>query len=287
MGGAPAGFPRAPKPIPDGRSSRSFRRKGWNTTRNRGCRTRRLIRLLLAVAVIFLVLSLGPDVTIGGTPYRDVMPYCVLAKIPPFTSFWAPGRMVVVALFALAVPAALALTRLWTAGRAGRWLVVACGVFAAVECYAPDHNVIENNVFSGWSLRRLFATPSQELAERVALEGQSGPWVTLPPKGYDMAGLLAQMFHHQPIFGGSWLSRWTLEQINAWQELYRVYRESKEKADAQRLATWLSDRGVRNILLTEDGLGDEYVRVLSRTLNVVDARTYFPLDLYPFRHYNR
>ncbi|MCC6696338.1 MAG: hypothetical protein IT365_11970 [Candidatus Hydrogenedentes bacterium] len=244
----------------------------------------RLLWPLLTVAVIFLILSLGPDLTAGEMTYPDVLPYYSLSNIPPFASFRAPGRLVSVALFLMAIPAGLSLSRLSTRGRTGRGILAVCCGLVALESYVPDSHVARSEL-SGWSLRNVFATPSRDFVELVSTRCQPGACATLPPSFYDTAGVFAQLIHHQPVFAGCWMSRWSERQQDAYIQFHETYWYACHQQDPAMLAVHLKERGVKNVLLTKtDKLSDEFVSDLSDMINVIDAREYYTSEFEPFVH---
>lgn len=231
-----------------------------------------IIRCILVTAIIFLLLSLGPNLA----------PYHYLAKIPPFTTFRAPMRLTVVALFLLSIPAALTLSRIsQIKGGIGRLGAVFFCLLAITEIYV-SHSSIRRGDFSGNSLYKVFATPSRDFAKLVVDKGVPGPWVTLPPKFQDDSGVLAQIFHQQPIFATCWMSRWPEDQKDDFCNLSEVYKNSfpfRDSQDPELLASWLKSQGVRNVLLVRAGsLNRQSVEKLSESINVVDARKFFTIN---------
>ena len=174
--------------------------------------------------------------------------------------------------------------------RAGQWVVVAFGVFTALECYAPDGN-IANSELKSWGLRQVFAMPSKEFAETVVTEGEPGAWATMPPRFYDTPGVFAQTFHCNPIFGGCWMSRWSDKQEEAYRQYFAVFQASRQDQDPSQLAAWLKEQGVKNVLLTCSEPGEEvseqYITRLAKMINVVDARETFRPELDPFANATR
>ena len=230
------------------------------------------ILCVLVTAVFFLVLSLGPNLA----------PYYYLAKIPPFTTFRAPMRLVVVALFLLSIPAALTLSHLSKVKRrAARLGTALFCVLAFSEIYV-SHSSIREGDFSGNSLYKVFATPSRDFAKLVVDEGVPGPWVTFPPEFQDDAGVLAQIFHQQPIFATCWMSRWPKNRKDDFCNLSEAYKNSfpfRGDQDSELMASWLKSQGVRNVLLVRTGrLREETIKELRELINLVDARVFFDQD---------
>jgi hypothetical protein len=87
---------------------------GWLGARRSAPRTRSPT-FLLAVAVVFAVLSLGPAVRAFGGPLTGpILPYAWLQEIvPPLKLAGVPVRMMVMTILAVSVLAAYGLTRLW------------------------------------------------------------------------------------------------------------------------------------------------------------------------------
>jgi len=218
---------------------------------------------LLASSAILLILSLGPDLTIGGTTYEDVLPYIDLTWVPTFNDFRAPARLTVVALFFLSVPAALGLSRIRR--RAGIAIVLAITAF---ECLTP-RDYASANTSDVMALRNVFALPPASFVDLIQRQ-PDGVWATYPPLFYDTAGVYAQIFHHQPIFGGCWLSRCKPGASRNWQEYLALYHAG----DMEAVGDWLRAHGVQNVLLIA---GDAWT---TPGLNVVDVRG---MDFDPFR----
>ncbi|MCC6696654.1 MAG: hypothetical protein IT365_13575 [Candidatus Hydrogenedentes bacterium] len=237
----------------------------------------------LAVAGGVLLLSVGPDLRMGETVYQDVMPWVDFARVPPFCCCRAPYRLLPAALFALSIPAGLALSRIGSA-KHGKWVLTACVALAAVEVYAPDNNVAASDR-SGFALCNVFATPPPEFVEHITSEGVPGPWATFPPSFYDTAGVYAQMFHHQPICAGLWVSRWSTRQEMDYWEYHAVYAHAIREQNPEILTTWLRERGVCNLLVTRlDALDGSGLDCMAHTINVVDCRHVFTPENDPFAH---
>lgn len=244
---------------------------------------RYLIGPLVITALFFLLLSLGPDLKIGETVYEDVLPYSyVLAETPPFTSFRAPIRLAVVALFILLIPAGLSLSRIMEKGRWGQILAGALCLLAAVESYPPESRWATNDSII-WKLGGVFAIPPPELPELLDKQGKPGAWATLPPQFHDRTGVLAQMFHGQPIFAGCWLGRWDEKQEAVYKTYWQEYCRSVTDDDPGHLASWLKTQGVKNVLVVgEATVGEDYLASLGQDINVVDGRVIFRPELEPF-----
>jgi hypothetical protein len=98
----------------------------------------RVARALLAAAIALVLLSLGPQVTIGGLTIP--MPYRWLFHVPPFDSMRHPFTFAAVALTLLAALAGIGWARLRLAARP--WAGPAVLALAVAETLAPPPDVI-------------------------------------------------------------------------------------------------------------------------------------------------
>lgn len=148
------------------------------------------LRLAGAVALAFLVLSLGAELKVLGAPTGFPLPAAALAEMPIVRLARAPGRHVIVAALGLGVLAAAA----WE--RAGRpWQVFLIALIA----------------FELWPRVPLMSTAVPDVYARIAREPGDFAVLDVPPgvrDGSRVLGspdprrLLAQTVHHKPIVDG-------------------------------------------------------------------------------------
>jgi hypothetical protein len=149
-------------------------------------------RLSLAVAGVFLVLSLGADLRFLGRPTRVPAPAALLANVPILQHARAPGRHVIVAMLGVSIVAAAG----WQAIRRRRWKLA---VLAAVA-------------FEFWPAPiPLFSTALPEVYARIAREPGDFAVMDVPVgvrDGSQILGqpdsthVLAQTVHHRRIVAG-------------------------------------------------------------------------------------
>jgi hypothetical protein len=206
------------------------------------------------LAVFFAVLSLGPTLKVGSVNTEWPMPYALLMKVPPFDMGRTPVRCVLLAVFALAFPAAAGLA--WALGRArARWgtgaghaLVGAVVAWTVAEVYSPA------------PVAPTYAPPPA-LAALVP-----GPVVNVPLSVFDGRAVLLQTLHGHPIATG-FVSRRTPAQLAHVRTLDLLLAE-----DPPAFLRHLDRIGVRNIILGPGTLPQEAAALLAGPINVVDLR---------------
>jgi hypothetical protein len=219
-----------------------------------------LRRVLLAVAAVFLVLSLGPVLRVLGTNTGVPLPYALLARVPPFTMARAPARLAAFAVWALVCLAALGLTAL--RARASRRFGRTAGL--AVAGLAMAVWMVEGHAAGEPPVR---VTPPPGLASLPP-----GAVVDLPLSVNDGMAMFLQIYHGRPIVTG-YVSRETREQYEHVAQLQALL-----DADPVRFAGEVRRFGVRTAIL-HPGASDAEAEVLAASgLHVVDLRDGLALE---------
>ena len=210
--------------------------------------------ILLAVASVFLILSLGPSLKVFGTQTGFPLPYATLMRVPPFQMARDPQRLAIVGIWPLVCLAALGLTTLAgsLARRWGRaWGQVA--VLIVTGWWAAE----------GWSSGHEPATfvPPAALA-RIA----PGAVVDVPLSLGDGLSMFLQVFHRRPIVSG-YVSRVSLRQFEYISELQRLLDD-----DVPAFVRRMRAVGVNTVVL-EPGMPEVIAApLMSSGLAVVDLR---------------
>jgi hypothetical protein len=217
-------------------------------------RARRLRGVLLTLAAVFLVLSLGPVLRVLGTGTGLPLPYALLQNLPPFDMAREPWRLAAFGIWAFICLATLGLTaasellthRLHPA--AGRAAVTLALVWWAAEGYHPGLRAAE------------FSAASQ-------LKGlPPGAVVNVPLNVRDGLAMFLQIFHGRPIVTG-YVSRASQSQFDHVARLQHLL-----DGDPRRFAQAMRALGVGTVVL-EPGTPEELVGPLVDSgLHVVDLR---------------
>ena len=212
-----------------------------------------------AVALFFLVLSLGPMLKVGGVNTGWPMPYALLMKVPPFDMGRTPVRCVLMAVFALTFPAAAGVA--WARER----------VHARAGSLA-SHGVVF--FFVAWTAAEVYSPAAFTPTYRrpAALDRLvPGPVMNIPISVFDGRAVFLQTFHGQPIATG-FVSRRTPAQLAHVRTLDLLLAE-----DTAGFLRELDRIGVRNVILAP-GTPPEVAAALSAgTVNVVDLRDEAPV----------
>jgi hypothetical protein len=211
------------------------------------------------IAAFFLLLSLGPMLKVGGVNTGWPMPYALLMKVPPFDMGRTPVRCVLLAVFALAFPAAagLAWARETTRARFGAGAARAAVLF-----------------FLAWTLAEVYSPapvtetyrPPAALARLVP-----GPVVNIPLSVFDGRAVFLQTFHGHPIATG-FVSRRTPAQLAQVRTLDLLLSE-----DPSAFLRQLDRIGVRNIVLGPGTPPEVAAALADGAINVVDLRDEAPV----------
>jgi hypothetical protein len=211
-------------------------------------------RVLASLALVFLVLALGPVLRVLGTNTGVPLPYAALMQVPPFGFARDPQRLAVIGVWALVCLAALGLgaaasvlkRRFGPAAGVGLGLLAVC--WWAGEGYAPG------------SLPVRF-TPPPEL-----LRLPEGAVADVPLRITDGLAMFLQVFHGRPIVTG-YVSRVSDRQFVHVLRLQKLLEE-----DLAGFAFEMRRLGVGTVLL-HPGTSDETVAALGGTgLYVLDLR---------------
>ena len=213
----------------------------------------KMIRVGAAVALAFLILSLGPTLKVFGTETGVPMPYALLMKLPPFDLGRTPIRFVVIAIFFLTIIAGAGLTWAQKTLQAAKGSKVATAILLLVFLWMGTE--------AYWPFpRQVPFHPPAELAAIV-----DGPVLNLPASRFDGYAALLQVFHHQPIATG-YISRFSEEQVAQVESLARVVDE-KDDACAE-----LARRGIRNLIMNPVPYLDAPYNFGSCPLTIIDLR---------------
>jgi hypothetical protein len=215
---------------------------------------RRLRLVFLAVAVVFLLLSLGPRLKVFGTNTGVPLPYAALQQIPPFHMARDPQRLAVLGVWVLVSLAALGLTALgrrlsrgfhpWGGGA----LALLAFAWWAAEGYKPG-------------LQPVFFSPPAPI-----LRLPDGAVANLPLQLGDGLAMLLQVFHGRPIVTG-YVSRTSERQFEHVSRLQGLL-----ESDPRAFALALRAIGVATLVL-EPGTPDEVAEALAGFgFTVVDLR---------------
>jgi hypothetical protein len=218
----------------------------------------RLLRVVLAVAVIFFGLSLGPALKLLTWETGLELPYALLAEVPPFNVGRSPVRFVVIGMFFWMILAAWGLH--WVQQR----LTVRYGSKIALAVMALVFIWTVAEVYSPLLQKHSsFAPPPQ-------MEQIHGPTLELPLKFRDGWSLLRQIFHQQPLATGE-LSRNTAEQRAHFETLRIYYAEAVRTGSCEQFVAL----GFRNVIIRAD-VPPEVAQGLMNspncTLKIIDAR---------------
>ncbi len=155
-------------------------------------------RTWLAIAVVFLWMSLGPFIRIAGIDTFVPTPWTFLRYVPLVGDARMPSRMSVVVVLAVSVIFTAALAAL---GARRRGLVAVVGIALAFELLAAPRTLYRASVPG------LFDIVRQGPAEARVLHIPTGIKDGLDTYGnFDVATLFYQTTHHRPIISG-YLSR--------------------------------------------------------------------------------
>jgi hypothetical protein len=214
--------------------------------------------VLAIVAAVFLVLSLGPVLKVGGTNTDWPMPYALLMKVPPFEMGRTPVRCVLFAVFCVAILASLGLADVLKATRR-RVGAVAATCFAALVI--------------AWSTAEVYLPgPSPTpYAVPAALEAiEPGPVLNLPLSVFDGYAVFLQTLHHQPI-GTGFVSRRTPEQVEHVKRLDQLLERDVPSFVAVALGM-----GFRTIVLGPGVPEAQASALAAQAIRVIDLRDVHP-----------
>jgi hypothetical protein len=151
------------------------------------------------VALVSIVLALGPKLKYGGHQTRFLLPFAALASVTGLRALSAPGRFAVLAQLALAILAARGLARLTAGSSPTRTRVISASAIALVgfeSLWLPYPNTS-------------LPAPSA-FHERLGREDGGGAVLDVPFTTYDPLPMVDQMTHGRPILNG-YVSRFPVD----------------------------------------------------------------------------
>lgn len=219
---------------------------------------KKIVWFCLFLSAVFFILSLGVTLKVFSTDTKILLPYALLASIPPFSTGRTPIRFVSIALFFWMVVAATGLQWVVDDLRKNGKTVAAVGViifsflWVSAETYTPTAQQPE------------YVIPPQ-LASIA-----DGPVLNLPLRYHNGWALMLQMFHHQPI-GTGYVSRNEPQHKSHFETLRNYYAEAVATQSCQKFVAM----GFKNIFIW-DGVPEDVVAGLYQLadcpLRVVDLR---------------
>lgn len=211
------------------------------------------VRLVMLLALIFLLLSMGPRLKLFNNDTSVPLLYALIGSVPPFNVGRTPVRFVAMGFFL--------------------WMVVAAfGLHWVSRTVRP---ALATPLLLGlllWTIAEVY-TPTQpgqpyHIPPQLA-QLETGPVIDLPLRYHNGWALLLQMFHHQPIATG-YVSRNSPQQKAHFRTLSVVYEEALQTGSCDRFV----EMGFRNIIIWP-GVPDDVVAGLTRSecaINVVILR---------------
>jgi len=166
---------------------------------------KRRIGWMALAALLFLVLSFGDHVEIAGrstfrlfgSEYSILLPGELLAYVPGLRQFRVFSRFIFLAVFALAVPVALAVDRLEQGARKPRLRLLLVPLLLLLISLEVASLPYKTHLF------RLPGYAPFTLLERVRSDPETTTVFTVPPTIYQPQEVYYQMFHEKPIYGCS------------------------------------------------------------------------------------
>jgi hypothetical protein len=210
--------------------------------------------MLLAMSVIFLVLSLGPELKVFETNTRFPLPYRALMLVPPFDLARAPARLAAIGLWPLIGLQALGLSQSWTAlGPLSRRTVAAFAIASLAWSAAEG--------------RAYGPAPAPFRPPEELLHLPSGAVLNLPLSDRDSFAMFLQVFHGRPIATGH-LSRRSTDQTTHLGRLGALLH-----GDPQDFARQMQQMGIATVVLARGTSDDVVNRIRQTPLHVVDLRS--------------
>ena len=209
-----------------------------------------VVRMSMALALVFFTLSLGPTLKVFGTDTGVPLPYALLMEVPPFDLARTPVRFVIIAIFFLMIAAAGGFSFVQNSfyRRPARLLFIAAVLLWSVaEAYVPP-------------LPRYHFIPPH--LQTIVM----GPVLNLPVSQQDGYAALLQIFHHQPIATG-YISRNSEAQIAAVTKL-----EKLADHESGQFCGELMKMGYCNVIVNPASQVDAPFDLSGCALNVMDLR---------------
>ncbi len=227
----------------------------------------------LVIAVIFFVLSLGPQLHVGGAVVFDHLPYDLMSGAPLIGFGRSPDRFALFLMLALAVVVGYGLSALEARRPAFQWLSAAVGALVFVEFLVAPIPMDDRVA----SVPAYYATLPPASGEVGILD--------IPIDLYGAAGpgdhyMLYQTMHGQPIVGG-YIARtpsaalWPLDRPFLRALRVRIYGDSEPfRFDQNAMSQAIPDLcalNVSRIILHTDELPPEDSRIVREALTRVLA----------------
>jgi hypothetical protein len=140
----------------------------------------------LALALLGMVLALGPVLSIGGLRTGLPMPYALLLRLPGMRLAQRPGHFVVITCLALVPLTAYGLSQLADRARRPGLALMLAAALVACESITPP-----------LTLQRTDVPPAY-----AQLVGRPGALLILPTQEDNSYSLRGQLLHGRPIIGG-------------------------------------------------------------------------------------
>lgn len=136
------------------------------------CRDKRQKWLWVTSTVLFVVLALGPYITVSGEVKNLKGPYIIISKIPLLNAVRAPGRFVLIAMLAVAVLAGFGISGINGLLKKLKWANIAVPAFAAIILLA---------IFLEYRPSpQLFSAKIPPVYEKIAADNRAGSVVEIP-----------------------------------------------------------------------------------------------------------
>jgi hypothetical protein len=143
----------------------------------------------LLLALLLLVLALGPELKIDGRPTDIPLPFKLLDTLGPFRNSSRPSRFVALMMVPISVLAGFGVQAIWR--RSGRYaLRVVAGIGVVLLCELA---------VAPWPILPIRVDP---LHARLHDESNPGGVLELPPRNDDSQYMMNQMCHGRPLAGG-------------------------------------------------------------------------------------
>ena len=191
------------------------------------------------LALMCLLLALGPELKLATSPTGLPLPYALLDALGPFRNSTRPNYFIAVLMLPLSVLVALGVQTTGHRRRSRRWPVVAVALL----------------VFELWPrplpLLPLAVSPA---AAEPGGDAAAGAGLELPPRTNDSRAMLNQLCHGRPLAGGYLARTPNYPPVNAASALRRLWLADPEQPDifAHDPAGELATLGVRFVALNTD-----------------------------------
>lgn len=220
------------------------------------------------LALVCLLLALGPELKLGAAPTGLPLPYALLDALGPFRNSTRPNYFIAVLTLPLSVLVALGIQALPETMR-GRWF------FAEGRCRSAPPRTLALVaaallVFELWPhplpLLPLAVSPA---ATALRADLAAGAVLELPPRTNDSRAMLNQLCHGRPLAGGYLARTPDYPPVNAASALRRLWLADPGQPDifAHDPAGELATLGVRFVALNTDQMSGARVGRLRALLD--------------------